>query len=217
MRARFEKQLLTLHQELIEMGSLCEEIILKTFKAIEKEQLPNTKTIATLSEEIEQMEQDIESRCLKILLRQQPVAKDLRTVSSALKMVYDLKRIGTQAYEVSEIVAQGHIVKSKELHVLQSMVDSVREMVTMSIDAFVHEDEALALKVIAKDEEVDENFDTIKVLLVECFASKSPDIEHAIDLLMVSKYIERIGDHAVNIAKWVLYAITGQLDIDRGE
>lgn len=151
------------------------------------------------------------------MLRQQPVAKDLRTVSSALKMVYDLKRIGTQAYEVSEIVAQGHIVKSKELHVLQSMVDSVREMVTMSIDAFVHEDEALALKVIAKDEEVDENFDTIKVLLVECFASKSLDIEHAIDLLMVSKYIERIGDHAVNIAKWVLYAITGQLDIDGGE
>lgn len=94
------------------------------------------------------MEQDIESRCLKILLRHQPVAKDLRTVSSALKMVYDLKRIGTQAYEVSEIVAQGHIVKSKELHVLQSMVDSVREMVTMSIDAFLHEDEALALKVI---------------------------------------------------------------------
>ena len=132
-------------------------------------------------------------------------------------MVYDLKRIGTQAYEVSEIVAQGHIVKSKELHVLQSMVDSVREMVTMSIDAFVHEDEALALKVIAKDEEVDENFDTIKVLLVECFTSKSLDIEHAIDLLMVSKYIERIGDHAVNIAKWVLYAITGQLDIDGGE
>ena len=122
MRARFEKQLLTLHQELIEMGSLCEEIILKTFKAIEKEQLPNTKTIATLSEEIEQMEQDIESRCLKILLRQQPVAKDLRTVSSALKMVYDLKRIGTQAYEVSEIVAQGHIVKSKELRIIPFVV-----------------------------------------------------------------------------------------------
>ena len=151
---------------------------------------------------------------MKLLLRQQPVAKDLRRVSAALKMVYDMKRIGAQAAEMGEIVNQGHIHQGQELKHLQTMVSHVVDMVTNSIDAFVHDDEELANQVIQNDNTIDAEFDTIKMDLMAYFAGEEVDGEHAIDVLMVAKYLERIGDHTVNIAKWVIFSITGQLDGD---
>lgn len=165
-------------------------------------------------QKIERLERDIEEQCLKLLLRQQPVAKDLRRVSAALKMVYDMKRIGAQAAEIGEIVNQGHIQPGPELEYLQKMVGHVVGMVTTSIDAFVYDNEEMANQVVRYDNTVDQDFDTIKVNLMTYFSGKDVDGEHAIDVLMVAKYIERIGDHTVNIAKWVIFSITGQLDGD---
>lgn len=151
------------------------------------------------------MERDIESQCLKLLLRQQPVAKDLRRISAALKMVYDMKRIGAQSAEIVDIIGDGHVHEGAEFRHLKQMVKHVVHMVTDSVDAFVHDDETLALKVIQKDVTVDKEFDTIKASLIAHIAELGNDGEYTIDVLMIAKYLERIGDHTVNVAKWVIF------------
>ena len=218
IRSRFEHQLHDLNTNLIVMGTLCEDIISKSLVPLEEDDFYLVNNVSKTFQKIEQLERDIEEQCLKLLLRQQPVAKDLRRISAALKMVYDMKRIGAQSAEIAEIIALNHIQSGQELLVLRDMVSHVIQMVTDSIDAFVHEDEDLAQKVIAKDDYVDQQFDTIKVELIRYFseaaasADATSDGEHVLDMLMVAKYLERIGDHTVNIAKWVIFSITGQLD-----
>ena len=218
MRSRFEHQLHDLNTNLIVMGTLCEDIISKSLVPLEEDDFYLVNNVSKTFQKIEQLVRDIEEQCLKLLLRQQPVAKDLRRISAALKMVYDMKRIGAQSAEIAEIIALNHIQSGQELLVLRDMASHVIQMVTDSIDAFVHEDEDLAQKVIAKDDYVDQQFDTIKVELIRYFseaatsADATSDGEHVLDILMVAKYLERIGDHTVNIAKWVIFSITGQLD-----
>ncbi len=218
IRSRFEHQLHDLNTNLIVMGTLCEDIISKSLVPLEEDDFYLVNNVSKTFQKIEQLERDIEEQCLKLLLRQQPVAKDLRRISAALKMVYDMKRIGAQSAEVAEIIALNHIQSGQELLVLRDMASHVIQMVTDSIDAFVHEDEDLAQKVITKDDYVDQQFDTIKVELIRYFSEAAhsedaaSDGEHVLDILMVAKYLERIGDHTVNIAKWVIFSITGQLD-----
>ncbi|WP_293651019.1 phosphate signaling complex protein PhoU [Streptococcus sp. UBA632] len=214
MRSKFENQLQELNKNVIFMGALCEDVISKSVQFLKHDDSELVDDVIETYHRIEQLERDIEEQCLKLLLRQQPVAKDLRHVSAALKMVYDMKRIGAQAAEMGEIVNQGHIHQGQELKHLQTMVSHVVDMVTNSIDAFVHDDEELANQVIQNDNTIDAEFDTIKMDLMAYFAGEEVDGEHAIDVLMVAKYLERIGDHTVNIAKWVIFSITGQLDGD---
>ncbi|WP_438058995.1 phosphate signaling complex protein PhoU [Streptococcus ruminicola] len=214
IRSIFENQLQELTKNVILMGALCEDAISKSVQFLKKDDSYLVNNVIKTYQKIEQSERDIEEQCLKLLLRQQPVAKDLRYVSAALKMVYDMKRIGAQAAEIGEIVNQGHIQPGPELEHLKKMANHVVGMVTTSIDAFVYENEKMANQVICSDSTVNQDFDTIKVNLMTYFSGKDVDGEHAIDVLMIAKYIERIGDHTVNIAKWVIFSITGQLDGD---
>ncbi|WP_025729935.1 phosphate signaling complex protein PhoU [Atopobacter phocae] len=210
MRSKFDHQLLELNNDLIVMGSLCEDIIKKSLHSIIDTDALVMNEIIKTNQQIEQLEREIEGRCLKLLLRQQPVAKDLLNISAALKMVYDLKRIGAQSTEIADIVSQNHIQTSEDLRSIRHMSTDVIAMVTDSIDAFVNQDADLAHQVIEKDSQVDREFDRMKAVLIEYFSQKVSDGEHAIDLLMIAKYIERIGDHAVNVAKWVLFSLTGE-------
>ncbi|HGC7538580.1 TPA: phosphate signaling complex protein PhoU [Streptococcus agalactiae] len=214
IRSRFASQLNDLNKEIIFMGALCEDIIGKSLGALTNSNDVYLDDISETYHKIEQMERDIEERCLKLLLRQQPVAKDLRRISSALKMVYDMKRIGAQAYEIAEIVSLVHIIQGagSERDQLNSMSNNVISMLTKSIDAFIYDNEEQAHQVIEQDRTVNQEFDTIKKQLVLYFSVQDVDGEYPIDVLMIAKYLERIGDHTVNIAKWVLFSITGNLD-----
>ena len=209
MRSRFDEQLALLNRELIEMGALCEEVIALASKALTDQDAELARRVAPLDEEIDQKERTIESMCLKLLLQQQPVARDLRQISAALKMITDMERIGDQAEDIAEIVTflDGHTAENDDL--LREMAKAVIKMVTESVDAYVRCDTALAEKVIADDDTVDRYFDDIKRLLIGSIAHDPDDGEYALDVLMIAKYFERIGDHATNIAEWVIFSITG--------
>ena len=209
MRNRFDEQLFELNREIIEMGAACEEAIAEVSKALVTGDTELAAKVKTKCAVIDHMERDIESRCMKLLLHQQPVARDLRLISAALKMITDMERIGDQAEDIAEIVKflNGHTMEGVEM--IGKMACEVIEMVTASVDAFVKKDVELAEKVIAKDDIVDEYFSKIKSGIISFIAEKSTDGEFALDILMVSKYLERIGDHATNIAEWVIYSVTG--------
>ena len=208
MRTQFDKQLQTLHIELIRMGSLCEQIIsLCANMLLKKENLSMDIQIAEA--EIDQKERDIENLCLKLLLQQQPVAKDLRIISAALKMISDLERIGDQAADIAELVPYLADCDAPEKVHIGDMARATVKMVTQSIDAFVKSDMKMAAEVMEKDDEVDQLFEKIKCELMELIRQNGLDAKAAIDLLMAAKYFERIGDHAVNVAEWVEYSVTG--------
>ena len=208
MRSRFDEQLALLNRELIEMGSLCEEVIALASRALTEGDRELAAKVAPLDEEIDQKERAIESLCLK-LLQQQPVARDLRQISAALKMITDMERIGDQADDISEIIIylDGRTAEHDDL--LRSMARATIKMVTESVDAYVKHDTILAEKVIADDDTVDDYFEQVKRALIGKIAANPDDGEYALDLLMIAKYFERIGDHAVNIAEWVIFSITG--------
>ncbi len=208
MRSRFDDQLDALHTELIEMGALCENAISNAAEALLKGDLSLAKRAEEFDQEIDQKERKIESLALKLLLFQQPVAKDLRQVSAALKMITDMERIGDQAADISEIITMANIVPEDTLHVGE-MARATIKMVTESIDAFVQSDLALARAVMEYDDVVDDLFDRVKGELIELIGKSPERGEYAVDLLMIAKYFERIGDHAVNIAEWVEFSITG--------
>lgn len=211
MRIKFEEQLSGLNDMLIEMGVLIETAITLAIQAFENQDIELAKKAISFDNDIDQKEKDIESLCLKLLLQQQPVAKDLRVISAALKMVTDMERIGDQAEDISEITLfLANVTYIKKLEHIPQMATATAKMVTDSIDAFVKKDLALAKAVIAYDDVVDNLFDTVKFDLIELIRSDSGSGEQAIDLLMVAKYFERIGDHAVNIAEWVVFSITGK-------
>lgn len=212
MRTRFENQLEALQQEMVSMGGLCEEIITLSVEGLNGPESLQYDQIQQTYQQIEELESEIETRCLKLLLRQQPVARDLRTISSALKMVYDMKRIGAQSSEVADLISKNTIDLVDEIPLVKKMAEQVIQMVVGSLDAFVKESDQLAQEVIEKDDTVDRYFGTIKEKLANYLGQHTAHGDQAIDLLMIAKYLERIGDHAVNIAKWVHFAITGQLD-----
>lgn len=211
MRNKFEEQLALLGDMLIQMGGLIETNISLATIALMEQNVDRAKEAIALDDEIDNMEKEIESMCLKLLLQQQPVAKDLRLISAALKMITDMERIGDQAADISEIsilLAQGQYIKKME-HIPQ-MARATARMVTDAINAFVEKDLELANEVIAYDDVVDDLFDCIKNDLIGLIHSNVDNGAQAIDLMMVAKYFERIGDHAVNIAEWVVFSITGR-------
>lgn len=209
MRSRFDEQLALLNKELIKMGSLCEEAITIVSKALTTGNVSLARRVASLEEEITQMEHTIETSCLKLLLQQQPVARDLRQISAALKMITDMERIGVQANDISEIITYLNGRTGTECEALALMADATITMVTESVDAYVNKDVNMANDVIVRDDIVDSCFDSVKNSLIHMIAENPKDGEYAIDLLMISKYLERIGDHAVNIAEWVVFSVTG--------
>ena len=210
MRNRFDEQLNNLNNELITMGALCEEAISSAVKLLVDNDLKMKETVCEADKQIDQKERDIETLCMKLLMQQQPVASDLRTISSALKMISDMERIGDQASDIAEIAeyANGCGMQS-ETHIAD-MARATIKMVTDSIDSFVKKDVELAYAVIAHDNTVDDLFDKVKGELITATQNKSANAEALIDLLMIAKYFERIGDHAENIAEWVIFSITGK-------
>ena len=209
MRSRFDEQLALLNREMIKMGALCEEAIALAAKALTEGDAALAAKVAPLGAEIDQMERDIEAVCLKLLLQQQPVARDLRQISAALKMVTDMERIGDQASDIAEIIGFLHGRGGEDCAFIGQMGEATIRMVSGSIDAFVRRDTKLADEVIAHDDIVDAYFLKVKTALIQYIAASPDDGEYALDLLMIAKYFERIGDHAVNIAEWVLFSVTG--------
>ncbi len=209
MRTRFDEQLSQLNTELIEMGALCEEVIALAVDALTKADAKLAKTVAPVDEKIDQKERDIEALCLKLLLQQQPVARDLRQISAALKMITDMERIGDQAEDIAELIRFLPPKPIEQGELLRKMARAVIKMVTESVDAFVKHDIMIAKAAIAGDDTVDAYFDSVKNELIARIAKNPQDGAFALDLLMIAKYFERIGDHAVNIAEWVIFSVTG--------
>ena len=208
MRSHFDEQLAQLNRELTEMGALCEEAIALAAKSLVDRDKTLAARIAPLDGEIDQKERGIESLCLKLLLQQQPVARDLRQISAALKMITDMERIGDQAEDIAEIVTYMECECSESL-LLREMAKATIKMVTESVDAYVRRDIELAERVIAEDDIVDDYFSRVKRELIAQIAENPSGGEQTLDLLMIAKYFERIGDHAVNIAEWVIFSVTG--------
>lgn len=210
MRNRFDQQLVELNNELIHMGSLIEQAIEMAVSALVRQDVERANSAIEFDEEIDRQEKAVESLCLKLLLQQQPVAKDLRVISSALKMITDMERIGDHAADISEItilLSKAHYVQN--LDHIQKMAKETTLMVVNSIDAYVNKDIDGAKAVIKKDDIVDELFTTVKRDLINLITKDPTKGEQATDLLMIAKYFERIGDHATNIAEWVIFSITG--------
>ena len=207
MTTRFERQLEELHVQIITMGSLCEKVIAFSAKAIQG--VNCSKEVFDTDREIDAKEREIENICMRLLLHQQPVARDLREISAALKMISDMERIGDQAADIADLarfIDRNSVEIPKEI---EKIADQTVRMVTESIDSFVKADLDLCRKVINDDDMVDESFEQVKTELTEMIYHRSIDAKLALDLLMTAKYMERIGDHAVNIAEWVEYSITG--------
>lgn len=210
MRNRFDQQLEKLNVELVTMGALCEDALTYAIRALFDRESDMAERAEDAEKQIDQMERDIESTCMRLLLQQQPVARDLRVISSALKMIGDMERIGDQAADIAEIVKYLKDSEVPNLGHLREMSDFAAGMVTASINSFVRQDLDLAKKVILDDDVVDGYFDKVKEALIGLIADGDIDGAFLLDLLMIAKYIERIGDHATNIAEWVVYSITGE-------
>ncbi len=211
MRNRFDEQLEQLNVELIKMGALCEESIACAVKALFDEKTGEMiSKVNENEEETDHMEHDIEALCMKLLLHQQPVARDLRSVSSALKMISDMERIGDQSQDIAEIAGFVHSTELTGKVHISDMANEAISMVTMSVDSFVRKDVKLAQQAIAADDTVDQLFLKVKEELIELVRGDSDEAEYFMDLLMAAKYLERIADHATNIAEWVVYSITGE-------
>ncbi|NLY09515.1 MAG: phosphate signaling complex protein PhoU [Tissierellia bacterium] len=213
MRRRFSEQLMQLNTAMIRMGALCEEAISIVAVALQAKPGDESIRVRAIEREIDAMERDIESLCLKLILQQQPVAGDLRQITTAMKMITDLERIGDQCADIAEILAEraGETIDIEGK--LAAMAKESGIMVTESVEAFVHKDINRAQWVVDRDQVVDDFFRDIKLNLSKQFCCEENG-EMAMDMLMVAKYLERIGDHAVNVAQWVIYAVTGE---HRGE
>ena len=210
MRNRFDAQLLQLNRMLIHMGDLCGIAIENATKALQDGNIQMAYDVMTADAEIDQAERDIERLCLTLLLQQQPVARDLRQISSALKMITDMERIGDQASDIAEIVVSAQLSEATDFPKIVEMSVEVTHMVEDSIKAFMDKNLELAGNVEARDDVVDMMFDSVKNQLIDYIGENQGHAAHkAIDLVMISKYLERIGDHATNIAEWVTFSITG--------
>lgn len=213
MRLQFDQQLRQLKAEMLDMGGMCQMAIQQIVESILNGDASRVKNIHEMMNEISQQERSIENICLKLLMQQQPVARDLRTISAALKMVTDMERIGIQACEIAEIIAKGNIRNIEAKVDFKELADEITKMVGMTIESFECKDIDLAHEVIAYDDVVDNLFCAIREELIEKIKNGGSDAEYFVDMLMIDKYFERIGDHAVNIAKWVCFSITGVIKI----
>lgn len=210
MRNKFDEQLKTLNEELTQMGFLVEKAIKNAVNALETGNDSLAEDAISFDKEIDKKEKDIESLCLRLLLQQQPVARDLRQISAALKMITDMERIGDMASDIAEIEKsydQKDMKYVKELYHIPQMADAAIDMVNRSVEAYVKKDEQLAFKVIDSDDLVDNLFTSVKNDLIELIRKDPKSGDSTMDLLMVAKYFERIGDHATNIAEWVLFSL----------
>lgn len=210
MRNRFDRQLALLDENMIRMGELCELAINRVIKALTGGSVEEARTVIEADDEIDHMEKDIERLCLKLLLQQQPVAKDLRRISAALKMITDMERIGDQTADIADIVIAANMCEVQDVRDITIMADEAGKMVRDSVAAYVEKDLEKARQVMKSDDVVDDLFEKIRGELIAFIAEKQgKDGSEVIDLLMISKYLERIGDHATNIAEWVEFSITG--------
>ena len=210
MRNRFDRQLKELNNEMIEMGAMIEAAIEKAVSALVNQDVEKAKEAVKGDDVINHQEKNIENLCWKLLLQQQPVARDLRQISAALKMVTDMERIGDHAADISEItIALASQPYVKKLEHIQEMAKETMQMIVKAVDAFVEKDKEKAIAVMQQDDVVDDLFDTVKKELIGLIHENPENGEQAADLLMVAKYFERIGDHATNISEWVVFSITG--------
>ena len=210
MRNKFDEQLNNLNNELITMGALCEDAISAVTKLLINNDPKMKESVLEADREIDRKERDIETLCMRLLLHQQPIASDLRLISSALKMISDMERIGDQASDIAEMAEDANCSGlQSEIHIAD-MARATIKMVTDSIDSFVKSDVDMAHSVIKHDSTVDELFDKVRGELIGAIEQKSANARELLDLLMIAKYFERIGDHAENIAEWVIYSITGK-------
>lgn len=210
MRNRFDRQLAELNHDLIQMGHMIEQAIEMAISALNNRDIKQAEKAIAFDDEINEEEREIENLCFKLLLQQQPVARDLRVISAALKMITDMERIGDQAADISEITI--HLSRSgykKDLEHIRKMATETTYMVVRSIEAYVERDKAKAEEVIAHDDVVDELFLKSRKDVIDIIHNHVEEGECATDLLMIAKYFERIGDHACNIAEWVIFSITG--------
>ena len=215
MRNLFQEQMKDLNRSLLEMGGYIEYAIDAAVKALINQDIALAKKIVEFDLEIDQKERDIENFCLRVLLQQQPVASDFRKVFAILKMITDMERIGDQSADISEIT----LILEKDIYIkefrhMRQMAEAAIQMVHQSVDAFVQEDIELAEAVIRSDDIVDHYFVVIREELCEIIQKNPIHVHQAFDLMMVTKYLERIGDHATNIAEWVVYSITGSHPMD---
>lgn len=213
MRSMFDQQLKTLNEEMLYMGGLCEDTIQQTIEALMSGDVKKARDLNNMMSQLTQQERSIENICLKLLMQQQPVARDLRTISSSLKMVTDMERIGIQACEIAEIIAAGNVVRATDKVDFQELSNEVSHMVQMAMMAYDKKNMDLADEVIKYDDVVDKLFCDIRGDLIKQLKDDTNDAECFIDMLMIDKYFERIGDHAVNIASWVKFSITGEIQI----
>ncbi|MBR6585390.1 MAG: phosphate signaling complex protein PhoU [Firmicutes bacterium] len=209
VRNRFDQQLENLNNELVTMGALCEDAITSAIRALFEKNMEMAAKARETERQIDQMEKDIESMCMRLLLQQHPVARDLRVISSALKMISDMERIGDQAADIAEISKYLMETEIPDAIHLRRMSDYAAGMVTRSINSFVNQDLDMARQVILDDDEVDSDFELIRENLIQAVRERTVDGEFLLDVLMIAKYIERVGDHATNLAEWVVYSITG--------
>ena len=205
-------QLNQLNNELIVMGAMCEDAISCAVKYLTENDEKMKESVANAEDQINRKMREIESLCMRLLIQQQPVATDLRVVSSALKMISDMERIGDQAYDISEIAFYvSNSGLSSKSHIVE-MAQATTRMVTDCVDSFVKKDLTLAREVVVRDDDIDSLFVNVKNELIDAITANRDDAEALVDLLMIAKYFERIGDHAVNIAQWVIYSIIGEYE-----
>ena len=212
MRDNYLKKLEQMQKELLEMGMLCEEAIQKTYRLLvsEQEREELVKAIDVLEREIDAKERRIEADCIQLFLQQQPVASDLRLISSTLKMITDLERIGDHATDIAEILETGSIkVPAKDID-LAKMAEIAMDMINRSVESYVQKDLEMAREVIDRDDVLDELFINVRKEISRCSAEKIYTNDQTMDLLMIAKYYERLGDHATNVAEWVEFSLTGK-------
>ena len=209
MRKTFDAELQELNYEMIDMAAAAEDAIDVVTESLASGDDAAAKSAVEMTRSMDQMERDIENRCLRLLLQQQPVARDLRTISAAMKMVTDLQRIGDQCANIAEISLL--LKEQKQTRTLADIRTMSQKAGVMVIFAYVNRDTEAAQAVIALDDEVDALFRTIKGELVELIAGNRDEADQAIDLIIIAKYLERIADHAVNIAQWAIFCVTGEI------
>ena len=209
MRDIFQEQLNELNRELTRMGAACEEIIALASHALTDWDEELVRKVNTIGAQIDESERAIETICMKLLLRQQPVARDLRQISAAMKMITDMERIGDQAEDIVEIVPHLAVHPDAKFPKIREMAKAAQAMVTEAVDAYVKQDLEMVRKVMTHDDVVDNYFTQVKNGIIDIIAAEPAHGEYALDLLMIAKYFERIGDHCTNIAEWVKFSVTG--------
>ena len=209
MRDLFQEQLDKLNQELTHMGAACEEIIDMASQALTGLDAELSKKVAAVGAQIDESERTIETICMKLLLRQQPVARDLRQISAAMKMITDMERIGDQEEDIVDLIPKMVVRADEKYPKIREMAKATQRMVTEAVDAYVKQDLELAHAVMKHDDIVDEYFNRVKKGIIDIIAENPEDGEYALDLMMIAKYFERIGDHCTNIAEWVVFSVTG--------